>query len=202
MKKVLIISASPRKGGNSDTLCDKFALGAKENGNQVEKVRLSEKKIGYCTGCGACDRTHHCVQRDDREELLDQRVNADVIVFATPVYFFSRNGQRKTCINRTVPRYTEIKNKEFYFIRTSAEEDSPDLHRTREAFRGFTDGCLENPIEKGVLYATGVWKKGEINSTPFCQRTYEKGKRSLILYPCFSDNQKASQADAWEAFLN
>ena len=54
MKKVLIISASPRKGGNSDLLCDQFAKGAREAGHHVEKVRLAEKKIGYCTGCYAC----------------------------------------------------------------------------------------------------------------------------------------------------
>ena len=54
MKKVLIISASPRKGGNSDLLCDQFAKGATEAGHHVEKVRLAEKKIGYCTGCYAC----------------------------------------------------------------------------------------------------------------------------------------------------
>ena len=54
MKKILIISASGRKGGNSDLLCDQFAKGAIEAGHEVEKVRLAEKKIGCCTGCDAC----------------------------------------------------------------------------------------------------------------------------------------------------
>lgn len=49
-KNILIISASPRKGGNSDTLCDEFMRGAAESGNSVEKIRLSEKNIGYCRG--------------------------------------------------------------------------------------------------------------------------------------------------------
>ena len=53
-KKVLILSGSPRKGGNSDILCDQFMLGAKETGNSVEKIFLGDKKINYCTGCGAC----------------------------------------------------------------------------------------------------------------------------------------------------
>ena len=56
-KKVLIISSSPRKGGNSDILCDMFAEGAKEVGNEVEKVRIADLKIGYCTGCYACQKT-------------------------------------------------------------------------------------------------------------------------------------------------
>ena len=57
MKNILIISASGRKGGNSDLLCDQFAKGATEAGHKVEKVRLAEKKIGYCTGCYACQKT-------------------------------------------------------------------------------------------------------------------------------------------------
>ena len=64
-KKVLMLSGSPRKGGNSDLLCDQFMLGAKEAGNQTEKIFLRDKKIGYCTGCETCYDTHKCVQKDD-----------------------------------------------------------------------------------------------------------------------------------------
>lgn len=63
MKNVLIISASPRKNGNSDILCDRFAQGALENGHQVEKIFLASMNIGYCRGCGVCNTTHKCVQR-------------------------------------------------------------------------------------------------------------------------------------------
>ena len=94
-ENVLIISASPRKHGNSDTLCDYFAKGAQESDNHVEKVFLAEKNIGYCTGCGVCNETHLCVQKDDMKEILDKMATADVIVFATPVYFYSMNGRMK-----------------------------------------------------------------------------------------------------------
>ena len=53
-KHVLVISASPRKGGNSDTLCDEFIRGVQESGNQAEKIFLASRKIGYCIGCGVC----------------------------------------------------------------------------------------------------------------------------------------------------
>ena len=76
MKNVLIISASPRKHGNSDTLCDYFAKGAQESGNHVEKIFLAEKNIGYCTGCGVCNETHLCVQKDDMKEILDKMGNS------------------------------------------------------------------------------------------------------------------------------
>ncbi len=66
------------KGGNSDTLCDEFIRGAKKAGHVVEKVRLAEKKLGYCTGCYACQKLRRCVQNDDGKKMLD----ADVIVLA------------------------------------------------------------------------------------------------------------------------
>ena len=63
-KKVLVMSASPRKGGNSDLLCDQFMLGAKEAGDRTEKIFLRDKKIGYCTGCESCYISHRCVQKE------------------------------------------------------------------------------------------------------------------------------------------
>lgn len=175
MKNVLIISASPRKGGNSDTLCDRFAEGAEESGHKVEKVFVASKNIGYCRGCGVCNSTHKCVQKDDMAELLDKMVQADVIVLATPVYFYSMDGQMKTFIDRTVPRYTEIRNKDFYFIMTAADSQKANLERTVEAFRGFTEDCLDYAREAGIIYGIGAWNVGEIKSTPAYEEAYEMG---------------------------
>ena len=177
-KNILIISASPRKGGNSDTLCDEFMRGAAESGNSVEKIRLSEKNIGYCRGCGVCNTTHKCVQNDDMADILGKMVNADVIVLATPVYFYTMDAQLKTLIDRTVPRYTEISDKEFYFIATAADISSAMLERTIDSIRGFTEDCLPGAVEKGIIYATGVWQKGEINTTKFMKEAYEMGKNA------------------------
>lgn len=177
MKDVLIISASPRKGGNSDMLCDRFALGAKEAGNNVEKIFLSSKNIGYCRGCGVCNTTHKCVQSDDMGEILDKMVNADVIVLATPVYFYSLDAQMKTLIDRTVPRYTEIRNKDFYFIMTAADTDKDSMRRTLETFRGFTEDCLDGANEAGIIYGVGAWQIGEIKDTPAYDEAYEMGKQ-------------------------
>ena len=87
-KKVLVISASPRKGGNSDTLCDEFMKGAIDSGNTVEKIFLRDKKINYCTGCGLCNTNDYtaCSQKDDMALILDKMVIADVILMATPVF--------------------------------------------------------------------------------------------------------------------
>ena len=176
MKKVLIISGSPRKNGNSDTLCNEFMRGAKESGNDVEKIRLSEKKINFCTGCGVCNTTHKCVQKDDMEEILNKMVEADVIVLATPTYFYGMSGQLKTFIDRTVPRYQEISNKDFYFIITAADTRKSSLEKVVESLRGFTEDCLENPHEKGIIYGVGVWQMGEVKDTQAMKDAYNMGK--------------------------
>lgn len=176
MKNVLIISSSPRRHGNSDILCDRFALGAEESGNKVEKVFLADCNIGYCKGCGACNITHKCVQKDDMACLLDKMVQADVIVLATPVYFYSMDGQLKTFIDRTVPRYTEVANKDFYFILTAADPEKGNLKRTVEALRGFTEDCLDGANEKGIIYGVGAWQVGEIKDTAAYDEAYKMGK--------------------------
>lgn len=174
-KKVLILSASPRQNGNSEVLCDQFAKGAREAGHQVEKISVCKSDIRYCTGCGVCNSTHKCVQKDDMEKILDKMVRSDVIVMATPVYFYTMDAQMKTLIDRTVPRYTEISGKDFYFIVTAADTARCNLERTIDGFRGFTQDCLAGAAERGILYATGVWQKGEVQKTPFMQQAYQMG---------------------------
>lgn len=174
-KKVLVLSASPRKGGNSDLLCDQFIQGAKEAGNQTEKIFLSEKSIGYCNGCGTCFSTYNCVTKDDMAEILEKMIDADVIVMATPVYFYTMDAQMKTLIDRTVPRYKEISNKEFYFIVSAADSSIQSMERTIDGFRGFTL-CLNGAKEKGVVYGVGAWRKGDVIGSAAMNRAYELGK--------------------------
>ena len=175
MKKVLILSGSPRKGGNSDTLCDEFMRGASDAGNAVEKIRVSEKKIDFCHGCYYCQKSGGvCAIKDDMAALLQKIICADVIVLASPVYFYSIDAQLKAVIDRTVARWTEVRDKEFYYIATCADEERESQERTIECFRGYAD-CVEGAIEKGIVYATGVYEKGEIKDTPFMNQAYEMG---------------------------
>jgi len=174
-KKVLILSGSPRRKGNSDLLCDEFARGAMESGNSVEKIILGTKKINFCLACDSCRKTGVCAQKDDMKEILDKMLAADVIVMATPVYFYSINGQMKTCIDRTVPQYMNISNKKFYFIITAWDPEKAHFERTVECFRGFTE-CLDGAVEKGIVYGLGVEKKGDVKTTPAMKQAYDYGK--------------------------
>ncbi|MGD0817347.1 MAG: flavodoxin family protein [Methanomassiliicoccales archaeon] len=177
-KMVLVLSASPRLGGNSDVLCDQFILGAKESGNQTEKIFLRDKKIGYCVACDHCHNNNGmCSQKDDMAQILEKMIDSDVIVMATPVYFYTMDAQMKTLIDRTAARYTEIENKEFYFIATAADSNGASLERTFEGLRGFTDCCLEGAKERGVICGTGLWQKGDVKGTTLMQQAYEMGKK-------------------------
>jgi multimeric flavodoxin WrbA len=176
IKKVLVLSSSPRRGGNSDLLCDQFISGANEAGHPSEKIFLKDKKINYCTGCGTCfNGNKNCPQKDDMAGILEKMVAADVIVMATPVYFYTMCGQMKTMIDRVCSRYTEIKNKDFYFILTAADNNKQALERTVEEFRGFTL-CLDEPKEKGIIYGTGAWNIGDIKKSEAMPRAFEMGK--------------------------
>jgi multimeric flavodoxin WrbA len=102
-------------------------------------------------------------------------IAADAIVMATPVYFYTMNGQMKTLIDRTCSRYTEIDDKDFYFIATAADDSKHAMERTFEGFRGFTS-CLEGTKEKGIIYGTGAWKIGDIKGSKVMEQAYEMGK--------------------------
>lgn len=168
-KKVLILSGSPRKGGNSDILCDEFMRGAVESGNEVEKIRVSEKKVAPCSACYFCkDSGGKCVHKDDMAEILQKMIDADVLVLASPVYFYSIDAQLKAVIDRTVARWLEVKDKDFYYIVTMADEELESADTTLACFRGYAD-CVEGAKEKGVIIGNGVYQIGEIkNSQSLC----------------------------------
>src|SRR5574344_517357 len=174
-KKVLVISSSYRNGGNSDILCDEFIKGAKESGNIVEKINLREKKINFCTGCYACKSTGKCAQKDDVAEILGKLMDNDVIVMATPIYFYTMCGQLKTLIDRTLPLYMKLNNKDMYFILTAADGNKGNLSGAMEEFRGFM-ACYSGLREKSVLFGTGVWQKGDVKGTAHIQTAYNMGK--------------------------
>lgn len=175
MKNILVLSSSPRRGGNSDTLSNEFVRGAVDAGHTVEKIFLRDKTIGYCTGCSTCSlHGKPCPQKDDMPEILDKMIAADIIVMATPVYFYTMSAQMKTLIDRCCGLYTQMANKEFCFIVTAAEDDQSKMERTIDTFQGFLD-CLEGATIKGIVYGLGVWHKGEINDKPAMQKAYKMG---------------------------
>jgi multimeric flavodoxin WrbA len=176
-KQVLIISASPRKHGNSELLCDRFKVGAQDAGHSVEKIRIQENNIRFCLGCMACQSNRgRCVQDDDMAGILEKMTTADVLVMATPVYFYTMNAQMKTLIDRTHPKFPDLGTKDIYFIVTAADSRKEALERTIEGFRGFTS-CYSGLNEKGIVFGTGAGEIGEIGGSPAMEQAYEMGQR-------------------------
>lgn len=175
-KKVLILSGSPRKSGNSDLLCDEFAKGARVAGNDAEIIRVADKKIHPCSACYYCKNSGgKCVHNDDMSEIMQKIIDADVLVLASPVYFYSIDAQLKAVIDRTVARWTEVENKEFYYIVTMADKELSSADITIACFRGYAD-CVEGAKEMGVIIGNGVYEKGEIKNKVCMQQAYEMGK--------------------------
>ncbi len=179
MKKVLVVSSSPRRNGNSDSLADEFIRGAEDVGCVVEKIFLADYNINYCTGCGVCFSCKRCFQHDDMLFLLDKLVEADAIVLAAPVYFYNMPAQLKTFIDRCCPRYMEIKNKEFYYILTQGEMKEHLMDRAVAALRGFSVHCLDGTVEKGILRALGVYTIGEVQKTKYFKQAYQMGQSCI-----------------------
>ena len=176
MKNVLIISSSPRKGGNSDLLCNEFYEGAIEAGHNAEIVSLREKTINYCKGCYRCVKRGKCIQEDDMLPLLEKVKNADVLVLATPVYFYSMCAQLKTFIDRMFYIYRDV-HADIYLLITAADDDMPLLEQTAESIRGCTRDCFEGCVEKGCLSVGGVGKRGEVrNREDVMEQAYEMGR--------------------------
>ena len=175
-KKVLILSSSPRKDGNSETLAAAFANGALEAGNLVETVHLREKNYGFCRGCLACQKLGHCVIRDDAVEVTAKMHDADVLVFATPVYYYSISGQLKTMLDRANPLYdSEYTFTKAYLLATAAEDEPETVEGTVKAVQGWVD-CFERCELADTVFAGGVNEIGEINGHPALKRAYQVGK--------------------------
>ena len=175
-KSVLIISGSPRKGGNTDLLCDAFARGAEEVGGQVEKIFLADYRIDYFSEADeqrVGDRADEAA--DDVPMLVDKMVRADVIVLASPVYYMNITGQLKTFIDRTFGRYREMKDKEFFYLTACADPEDSTADWAINAFRGFVM-CLPNPTERGMVKAVGMGRKGAVKGSQFEEEAYQLGK--------------------------
>ena len=175
-KTVLVLSTSPRKGGNSDALADAFVRGAQEAGNQVEKITLYDKTIGFCKGCLSCQNTQRCIIRDDADAITQKMLTADVIAFATPIYYYGMCGQMKTLLDRANPLFpADYQFRDIYLLVAAAEADEHTVDGAVTGLQGWID-CFEKSRLAGTVFAGGVTAVGEIQGHPALQRAFDLGK--------------------------
>lgn len=178
MKKILIISTSLRPGANSEILARETERGAIEAGHNVEFITLKDKNIKFCKGCLACQKLGKCVIEDDDANLItEQMKNADVIVWATPVYYYEMAGQMKTLIDRANSLYTTGHNfKEVYLITTSAENSKGMAKTVINGLNGWI-ACLNDVKLCGYLEAGGLSDSDEaFQNKTLLNEAYNMGK--------------------------
>ena len=175
-KKILVISASPRKGGNSEVLADSFIKGAVDSGNDVEKITLYDKTIGFCRGCLACQKTQRCVIHDDADSIAQRMRIADVIVFATPIYYYEMCGQMKTMLDRSNPLYSsDYVFRDIYMLSTAADDEDGTDSRAVSGLEGWID-CFEKARLAGTVFAGGVGAVGDIKGHKSLEIAYDMGR--------------------------
>ena len=177
MKNVLVISTSLRNGSNSELLANKFADGARASGNNVEIISLKDKRISFCIGCLACQTAKQCVLKDDANEIVKKMQKADVLVFATPIYYYEMSGQMKTLIDRLNPLFVSPYNfKDVYLIAAAADSDESAIDKTIQGLLGWIE-CLSKTRLKDVLKATGLTNPAEAkNSVKYLKEAYTMGQ--------------------------
>ena len=101
---ILVLTGSPHKSGTSNTLAKEFIRGAEESGHSVEIYDCAKGNIHPCEGCDFCGMNGDCIQKDDGNKVLNKLLKCDVVVFATPVYYFGMSAQLKMMIDRFYAR--------------------------------------------------------------------------------------------------
>lgn len=175
-KNILVISASLRKNSNSEALADAFLKGAQDAGHTMKKVSLQNKTIGFCKGCLACLKAGRCIIRDDAVEIAKQMHDADVIVFATPIYYYEMSGQMKTLLDRANSLYgSDYAFGDIYLLSAATEDEDGVDSRAVSGLEGWI-ACFERARLAGTVFAGGVNGPGEIKGHPALQKAYEMGR--------------------------
>ena len=175
MKKVIVISTSLRRGSNSDMLADKFVEGAKTAGNEVEKISLVGKNIQFCKGCFGCQKLGRCVIDDDVNDIMAKVMQADVVCWATPIYYYEMSGQMKTLIDRMNAMYEQdYQFRDVYLLTTAAEDETETPKRAEIGLTGWID-CYPKSHLAAHLFCGGVNDAREIEGNSKLNDAYKLG---------------------------
>jgi len=182
--KILAVYGSPRKKGNSTVLANQIILGAASEGAKVETVYLNGLNIKPCQGCYSCQAkdAKGCVVKDDMQDVYSKIVDADALIIASPVYWFSMSAQTKIFMDRCIALYNEDNEKSRLYGKTLA------IAMTYGDKDAFSSGCI-NALRTfqdayrfvgadiaGMVYGSAE-EPGEIkDNTELMQEALELGK--------------------------
>jgi multimeric flavodoxin WrbA len=174
--KIVVLTGSPRRNGNSVWLAEQFIKGAKESGHDIFRFDSARRKVEGCTACNSCGMDGDCVLKDDFEIVRPHIIASDMVVFVTPMYYFGFSAQIKKVIDRFYAINGQIKGvrKKTAFMMTyanSAERETQPMlmhYRALAEYLGWED--------VGTVVAPGVWTAGAIRNTGYGEKAYQLGK--------------------------
>ncbi len=172
--EILSFMGSPRKGGNTDILLDALLGGAASEGARTTKIRLASKKISPCIECGGCDETGECILKDDMEEIYPAIARADILVLASPIFFYNITAYTQALVERSqacwISKYVLKKGalggkkRKGIFLSVGATRGKMLFDGALRVVRYFFD-ALDADLAGSLLYR-GIDKKGEIKKHP------------------------------------
>ena len=174
--KVLILTGSPRKRGNSNHLAEQFAKGAKEAGHEIFIFDCAKQNVNGCIACDKCGMNGDCVQRDDFDILRPHLLSSDMIVFASPIYYFGISAQLKTTIDRFYAINTPLmKSKKCVLLITYANGADYVAEPTIVHYKAMVNYL--DWSEAGQVIAKGVWGIEDAAKSRYSLEAYELGKQ-------------------------
>ncbi len=157
-------------------MAEQFASGAEAAGHQVELITLRGKEIKFCVGCLSCQTTGACIFKDDVPAIMESVLKADVVCWATPIYYYEMSGQMKTLIDRMNAMYTrDYRFRDIYLLTTAFENEAYVPERAESGLQGWID-CFGKSKLKGHLFCGGVGAPKEIEGNGKLQEAYAMGK--------------------------
>lgn len=174
--KIVVLTGSPRKNGNSAYLAEQFIKGAEEKGHEVFRFDCAFKQVEPCRACNRCGMNGPCIFNDDFQELRPYLIEADMVVFATPMYYFGISAQMKLVIDRFYAINGQIKGmiKKAAFIMTYADTSEKKAEPMLAHYHKLIDYLGWSSV--GEIVASGVWTAGSVQSTDYPQKVYLLGK--------------------------
>lgn len=163
-KKIMVLNGSPRRNGNTSRLIESFRQGAEGAGHEVKEFFLQDMTIGGCRGCfgGGKDQDHPCVQRDEMDEIYPAYRDADVVVLASPLYYWNLSGQLRTAFDRLFavaecdPHYRNPA-KECVLLMAAEGDDFAEVENYYDKLMGHMGW-----IDRGKILCGGVMAAGDI----------------------------------------
>ena len=175
--RIVLLTGSPRRAGNTNHLADQFTKGAKEAGHEVFRFDAAAHQVKPCLGCNHCGMEGPCVHQDDFTKVLRPELEkADMVVFCSPMYYFGFSAQIKTVIDRFYALNGTLHSpRKTAFLMAYANMSAKDAEAMTAHYQTIADYMGWEDV--GRVIAPGIWTAGSIKGTRYATQAYELGKR-------------------------